>query len=138
MTRAPDTVKRGRLSAEEKAAIIRLADSMQTPTPGKIARRLNRHVSTVNWYMIRHGLLERPIKYRAETYTRRDGVIVRPFTAIEDQRLLSLRRDGKVPAEIAAILVDQFGYRRTPHSVQVRLVLLAAYSDGPEGEASSC
>lgn len=54
--------KRG-LNDADRAEIERLALSMQKPTPGKIARRIGADVGTVNWFMLRNGLVERKVTY---------------------------------------------------------------------------
>jgi hypothetical protein len=127
MSALPD-IKRGRLSAEEKAEIERLAGTLKKPTPGPIAQRLNRHPATVAWFMIRHGLIERTVKYgNRPVGTRANGTKINPYTPEQDRRLLELRRQRLVFREIAAILTTEFGVPRNMHSVQVRCIMLAAY-----------
>jgi DNA-binding CsgD family transcriptional regulator len=128
-------IKHGRMTDAERDEIERLASTMKNPTPGKIARRLNRKVSTVNWYMLTHGLIERKIVYRETTYQRR-GYTVAYYSQAADLRILELRRDNKNPREIAEIISGEFVRQRTGHSVKVRLVMLASYVDAPEGEAA--
>ena len=124
---------RGRLTAEEKAEIERLATTLAKPTPGRIALRLRRHVGTITWYMIRHGLIERRIEYPGRVRRhRQNGVVVRSFTPEEDRRLIELRLDGLVYREIAEVLTREFGEPRKMHSVQVRHIMLSAYEGGPE------
>lgn len=124
--RAPSTVKRGRLTDSERAEIERLASEMKKPTPGKIALRLNRHVATVNWYMLIRGLIERPVTYVTTQPYVRDGRTIFPFDRAEDVRVVALRREGKSPREIADIVNAEFARDRTAHGIGVRLVRLAA------------
>jgi IS30 family transposase len=126
-----DTIKHGRMTAEEIAEIERLVSTMKKPSPGKIALRLNRRIGTIDWYMRTHGLIERPLQYSQKSYVR-NGYRVNPYSAAEDIRLLALRRSGKNPREIADILTKEFGKRRSTGSVRVRLVLLATYTTEPE------
>ena len=132
MTALPD-IKRGRLSPEERAEIERLASTLKNPTPSVIARRLNRHPATVQWHMIRHGLIERTVSYRERKPGRLpNGSRTNPYTPEQDARLVELRLQGKVYREIAAVLTAEFGVPRNLHSVQVRHIMLSAYDGGPE------
>lgn len=116
------------MTAEDKAEIERLAATLRDPSPGKIAVRLQRHPSTVAWYMITRGLIDRTVKYGRPAY-RRGGVVVQPYTPEHDRRLLELRVEGRVYREIAEIITREFGIPRNVHSVQVRNTMLAAYED---------
>jgi IS30 family transposase len=123
-------IKRGRMTAAEKAAIERLATTLKTPTPGVIARRLNRHPSTVAWFMIRAGLIERTVKYgNRRVGTRQDGVKIHPYTPEQDRRIIELRTANKSYRVIAEIVTREFGVPRKLHSIQVRNIMLAAYDD---------
>jgi hypothetical protein len=119
-------IKRGRLTAEEKAAIERLAATLKKPTPGPIALRLNRHPATVKWHMVSHGLLHYAPRYGMKPYRRADGTEVNPYTPAEDRRLLELRRGGETFPAIAAVMTREFGIPRDGHSIQVRCIMLAA------------
>lgn len=125
------SVKRGRITVAERAEIERLATTLRNPTPGRIAYRLNRHVSTVTWYMLTHGLLERKPRHAAHEYVR-NGKVVHPYTKAQDDRLLALRIVGNSYRAIAEILTVEFGIERNCHSVQVRAVQLAAAPDDQE------
>jgi hypothetical protein len=121
-------MKRGRLSSEEQAEINRLAETMANPTPGKIARRIDRNNSTVKWYMLTHGLIDMPVRYGPAPYTTKSGVTKRPFTPEEDARITELRVQCLVYRKIAEIVSKEFG-PRTTHSVHVRLVMLGATTE---------
>lgn len=129
MSKPPPGIKRGPMSEAEHAEIERIAASLKRPTPGAIARRVNRHIGTVTWYMITHGLVERTLKYgRTEPYER-GGRKIYPFCAAQDARLLELRTAGKLSGEIARLMTAEFGRPRNAHSVLVRLTMLAAYAE---------
>lgn len=121
-------IKRGRMTLEDKATIERLVDEMKSPTPGKIAAKLNRHPSTVNWYMLTRGLIERTPGRAARSYTR-NGITVHPYLEEHDEFISARRAEGKKYREIAELVTAKFGIARNQHSVQVRLVQLAAAPD---------
>jgi hypothetical protein len=126
-----DGIKRGRMTAEEKAEIERLAGALKKPTPGIIAHRLNRHPATIAWFMICQGLIERTVRYGSRRVgTRANGTKINPYTPEQDKRLIELRRQGLVFREIAEIMTREFGVPRNMHSVQVRCIMLAAYEGG--------
>lgn len=118
-------VKRGRMSAEEIKEVERVICSMKKPTAGKVACKVNRHPATINWYMLRHGYIERKPGRASRPYMR-NGKVVNPYTEEHDVRLEALRAEGKVFREIGEILTAEFGIKRSGHSVQVRLVQLTA------------
>lgn len=126
-------IRRGRMTDEDKAKIVDLAETMKNPTPGKIARAINRHPATVCWFMLTRGLIERPARHAPAPY-QRNGQMIYPYSAKQDARLEELRVEGKVFREIAETLTKEFGIERTAHSVQVRLVQLTA---APDGEAAA-
>ncbi|SDD93511.1 hypothetical protein SAMN05216337_101785 [Bradyrhizobium brasilense] len=117
--------KRGKLAAEEKSEIERLALALAKPTPGRIAAILDRHPATVNWYMLRHGLITRQPGRARRIYVR-NGKTVHPYSAEHDRRIESLRAQGKVYREIGEIVTREFGIERDAHSVQVRITQLSA------------
>lgn len=119
---------RGRMTPADKVEIERLATTMAKPTAGKIARKINRHPATVNWFMLTHGLVERKPGRAAHSYTR-NGRTVHPYTEEHDRFIEALRAQGLVYREIAQRVTAEFGIERNPHSVQVRLVQLAAAPD---------
>jgi IS30 family transposase len=114
------------MSDAEKAQIEHLSLTMAKPTPAKIAHRLNRHPATVNWHMISHGLVERPVRYGKKSFRRRDGIEVNSYTPPQDKRLMELRTRGTSFPVIAATLTAEFGIQRNEHSVRIRCIMLAA------------
>jgi hypothetical protein len=131
MSKPPPDIIRGRMTDADRAEIERLAASMTNPTPGKIARKIKRHVATVNWYMLTHGLIERKPGRAPRSYTR-NGFTIHPYSPEHDARLEELRTSGKVWREVAETLTREFGIKRTAHSVQVRMIQLAAVPDQTE------
>src|SRR4051812_29957069 len=115
--------KRGKMTAEDKAEIERLATTMKKPTPGKIAAMVNRHPGTVNWYMLTRGPITRKPSRAPRAYTR-NGKTIHPYTEEHDARIEALRVEGKVYREIGEIVTREFGIERNAHSVQVRIVQL--------------
>lgn len=120
------TVQPGGLSDADRDQIIALAGKGWNS--GRVARRIGKHPSTVQWFMYTHGL--RPPRQANTTapYTRQDGRVVRRFTHDEDDRMQALRRDGKTPTQIAA-LTSEFGHPRSMHTVACRLVMLGGLED---------
>lgn len=121
----PPPVKRGRISPEEKIEIERVIGSMKKPTAGKVARRVNRHPATINWYMLTKGHIEREPGRAPGPYVRA-GKIIYPYAPEHDAFIQELRRAGLSKKIIAARLTAEFGIARSHHSVDVRLVQLAA------------
>src|SRR5258708_19603913 len=114
-------VKRGRMSAAEKAEIERLATTLAKPTPGRIASRLNRHPATVAWFMIRQGLIQRTIKYGNRPVGRRpNGTKIHPYTPEQDRRLVELRAAAMLSREIPATITPQFAIPPNLHSLHSR------------------
>lgn len=114
-------IKRGRLSPEERAAIVTLAE--RGLNGGQIALRLNRHPSTVGLAMLYLGVREPATR---EFSYERAGRLVRSFTPDEDSVLTALRIEGLSTPRIAQALSDQFGHPRTAATVNIRLRMLAA------------
>lgn len=121
-------IRRGRMTADDKDKIIELAETMKNPKPGVIAARINRHPATVNWFMLTRGLIERKAGHARQAY-KRNGKTIYPYSTEQDTRLEQLRVENKPFREIAEILTNEFGFKRTAHSVQVRLVQLTASPD---------
>lgn len=128
---------RGRMTADDHAAIERLAVEMKKPTPGKIARALNRHPATIKWYMLTHGLIEQKPGHCPRMY-RRNGKAIHPYSDEQDRHLLDLRAaNPTAPLRvIGELMTARFGIERNSHSVSVRLTLLAAAPDEPFGVAA--
>jgi hypothetical protein len=116
------------MTDDDRQRIEQLAATLAKPTPGKIARKIQRHPATVNWYMLTHGLIERKPGRAAGPY-QRNGKTIYPYTEAHDARLTELRIAGKVWREIGEILTREFGIERDAHSVQVRNAQLAAAPD---------
>lgn len=119
---------RGKMTDADRAEIERLAATMKKPTPGKIARAINRHPATVNWFMLTRGLIERKVGRAARPY-QRNGVTVHPYSEAHDVFIEAHRSLGKTYREVAELVTAEFGIARNLHSVQVRLVQLAAAPD---------
>lgn len=119
-TRVPDTIKRGLLTPAENEQIVELAG--RGLSAGRIAQKLNRHPVTVGYAMHRLGL--RKLMRKSFAYVR-NGVEVRSFSAEEDALLTALRVQGHSTTKIAEVLTKRFGHKRSPHTVNVRLVLLS-------------
>lgn len=113
-------IKRGRLTAEENERIVELAE--RGLGAGQIARRLNRHPVTVGYAMHRLGV--RTLTKRDFSYVR-NGVVVKSFSDEEDAYLTALRTQGLTTTKIADLCTERFGHRRSPHTINVRLVLLS-------------
>lgn len=123
-------VKRGRMTTEDKTKIEQLASRMKKPNAGRIAAQINRHPATVNWFMLTRGLIERKPGRARHTYVR-NGKTIHPYTEEHDAFILDLRSRGKVFREIGDLVTTKFGIERNAHSVQVRIIQLAA---APENE----
>lgn len=124
----PSTIKRGRMSPEEKKELERVICSMKKPTPGKVAVKVNRHPATVNWYMLTHGHITRK-PGRAPGPYQRYGKTVYPWSEEHDEFILDLRTQGVNKQEIGRRVTAKFGIERNHHQVDVRLRLLAAAPD---------
>jgi len=116
------------MSPDDHKEIERLAATMAKPSPGAIAQRINRHPATVNWYMLTHGLVERRVGRAPRPYER-NGKTVYPYAIEHDKFILAMRVQNKGPTEIAKLVTEQFGIKRSLHSVQIRLIQLAVDPD---------
>lgn len=129
MTSQPlPNIIRGRMTPADKAEIERLAATMTKPTAGKIARKINRHVATVNSYMFYHGLIERKVGRATRAY-QRNGITVHPYAEEHDAFIEHLSSRGLRYREIAELVTAEFGISRNIHSVRIRLIQLAAAPD---------
>lgn len=120
MSKVPEGILRGRLSPAEIERIDEFSERGRTP--GWIALRLNRHPATVNYAM--HRLGHRKLVRRTGSYFRK-GVEVKAFTVEEDEFVQQLRRDGLTTQAIGDLCFQQFGHRRSCHTILVRLTMLA-------------
>ena len=130
MTKRFASIIRGRMTDADRAEIERLATTMAKPTSGKIARKINRHVATVNSYMFSHGLIERKVGRATRPY-RRNGKLVHPYAEEHDVFIEGLRSQGKNFREIAESVTAEFGIERNCYSVRIRIIQLAAGPDEP-------
>ena len=92
---------------------------------GRIAQIIDRHPSTIQWYMYCNGL--RAPKKLAKPITYMRGTIrVHRFTDEEDTFIEALRIEGFPPDKIASLASARFGTERKHHSIRCRLKMLAA------------
>lgn len=118
------TVRPGGLSAEDHQTIRDLAERGWSHS--RIARRLEKHPSTVGWFMVSRGLKEcRAKTTERKPFYRGDGVLVSPFTPDQDAFIEALRTQNYTVTEIARIANERFGTRRAPNTILQRLVMLA-------------
>lgn len=115
-------IKRGRLSDDENAAIEALAG--RNLKAGQIALRLNRHPATINHAMHRMGL-KILTERGAVTFTRKGGSTVNGFSPDEDALIEEMRAGGASPGKIAAECLARFGRKRSPQTINTRLIMLA-------------
>ncbi len=124
MRTIPDGLHRGPLTGEELAEVERLG--ARHLKPGQIARKLNRHPSTIKWRMLRAWLLTQVPRTIAGPYVTRGGIERHPWTPDQDRRLEELRTTVTKVRQIGEILTAEFGVPRNGHSCFVRLTMLAA------------
>lgn len=118
---------RGRLTDDDRARIQELAE--RGLRAGRIAQIIKRHQSTVYWHMISNGFtVPKPAPNKPATYVR-NGRTVRHFSADEDAFIQALRVQGFTFGKIAHATNGRFATERTAHSVQVRIIMLAAMDD---------
>jgi uncharacterized protein YkuJ len=119
MRHAP--LKRGKLTAREKAVIAELA--AEGWKPSRIAVRLNRHRATINFHMVTNGL--RAPEPRTFSFER-NGVKVVSFSEEEDLFIHVLRIQDLPLQTIATAASNRFGHQRSRESISVRLRMLAS------------
>jgi hypothetical protein len=98
-------------------------------SPRRIAEMLGVSQGAVSWQMYRNGL---KIKGKATSTTprvRKDGTVVRPYSADEDAFITAQRQSGRSYREIASAVQTEFGHYRRPSSVKVRLIMLAGFEE---------
>lgn len=124
MSGASLEIVRGRMTEAEMREVEEMAE--RGLGSGQIARRLNRHQATIGWAMHRLGL---KTTMRREFAYYRNGVLVKSFSPEEDRLIEELRVAGKTTVEIAEELTKRFGHPRSPHTICMRLTLLANAAD---------
>lgn len=116
-----------RLTEKDKARIEQLA--AQGLRSSTIAKTIRRAKGTVSWYMYTAGLIApRTAPAVSKSYVRR-GRTVHRYTADEDTLITTLRLQSFSLETIAEQCTKRFGTDRTPHSIKVRLIMLAARED---------
>lgn len=119
-SRVPDTIKHGRLTSAENEQILELAE--RGFSSGRIAQKLNRHPVTISYAMHRLGC--RKLVLKTFSYVR-NGVLVKSFSREEDAYITALRIQDYPTTKIAELVTKRFGHPRSPHTINVRLVLLS-------------
>jgi hypothetical protein len=115
-------VRPGGLSKQDHEYIEELAGRGWKAT--RIARCIEKHPCTVQWYMYRSGLAAP--KYRDQEPYMRGGRLVVPFTPEEDAFIEALRVQGYGLKKIADVASKRYGAQRSPHVINCRLIMLAA------------
>lgn len=117
------TIKRGRMTADELCQLDTLAD--RGMGPAEVARRLNRHPATIAWQFIIRGHKEfKPRAAIPDSYKRGSVTVIR-FKPEEDAFIEAKRVQGFNCAEICDFVREKFGHRRSPHTILMRLKVLA-------------
>lgn len=115
---------RGPLTDEDRTRIHELA--AQGFKAFRIARLIKRHPATVHWFMYTQGLTapsynpNRPMSYV------RNGKTVHLFSPEEDAFIEALRIQDFTFDQIADLASKRFGITRSGHTMQCRLIMLAA------------
>lgn len=118
---------RGRLTDEDRDRIDELAG--QGMNARAIAREIKRHPCTVAWYMYSAGLkAPGPTPEKPSSYVR-NGRVVHRYTRDEDAFIQVLRIQSYPLTRIAEITSKRFGTARTAHTIECRLIMLAARED---------
>ncbi|TIL34270.1 hypothetical protein [Mesorhizobium sp.] len=118
-------VKPGGLSASDHERIHELA--ARGWKSSRIAREIEKHPGTVQWFMYRTGL--KAPEYGRTKSSFRNGREIKPFTPEEDAFITALRLQNYGPTKIADMATKRFGHPRSNHTVACRLVMLAARED---------
>lgn len=123
--------RRGRgLSDADRAAIEQLV--AQGFSSGRIAQRLNRHSSTVSWFLYSHGFkAPGPTPEVGRTY-QRNGQTIRRWSRTEEVAAIEMRKRGMSFRAIAAAISEQFHTHRNQHSVRIRLIMVATREEDGE------
>lgn len=130
-TSGPDRRKRALSPADHDAIHALAAEGLKAKA---IGRRIEKHPSTVQWFMYSAGLAAP--RYDARPFTR-NGRLCTPFCREEDACLEALRIEGLGPTAIAQAVNARFGRNRSMHTVSCRLVMIAARDDAPAQASAS-
>jgi len=125
MSRAPENIRRGRLTNHEEERIIDLAE--RGLNSGQVALKLNRHPSTVHFAFVRLGLHRRPMRVRPD-YVRAGRPVI-AFGPEEDAFITALRVQSYSLRQIADLAAKRFGHARTQGTMGIRLKMLAMSGD---------
>lgn len=113
--------KRGRMTLAEEDLAAELFE--RGLTVGRIAQRMDRHPSTINWTLQRLGL-KLPMMRKSRPYVR-NGVLVVPFACEEDVFLMAARAAGHPFPLLSEIWQKRYGHHRSQHTLRMRAVQLA-------------
>jgi hypothetical protein len=116
-------IRPGGLGDDDRERIHRLA--ARGWGASRIARKIEKHPSTVGSFMYREGL-RAPSYRRSRPGVRGNGRVVKPFDAEEDAFITALRIQGFGPTKIADLTTKRFGHPRSKHTILCRLTMLAA------------
>jgi hypothetical protein len=114
--------RKSKLTDATKERIRDLAASGLNPPA--IAALVDEHPSTVQWFMYSDGM-RAPSQTDEPSSYMRNGRRVHRFTRAEDAFIEARRIAGDGFPEIARKAAARFGTERKPHSIQVRLIMLA-------------
>ena len=123
MAKFSHVVKPGGLSEADHAEIYDRAERGQRAS--QIARAIGKHPSTVQWFMYSEGLAAPRQRDDPQPYMR-GGRLVRPYSREEDAFIEALRVQDYSLSKIAELTNKRFGTERTYHTIQMRLIMLAA------------
>lgn len=115
-----------RLTWQDKARIEDLAEKGFGAC--RIAKRIGRNKSAVVWHLYRTGL-KAPVQLTEPKTTWRNDKPVHWFTRDEDEFIQRLRQEGLGQTEIARSANAIWNRNRTRHSIEQRLMMLAAIED---------
>lgn len=93
-----------------------------------IGKRIEKHPSTVQWFMYSSGLQAPKQTTTPKVYVR-NGRQVRGFSIDEDAYVVELRKLGKFPREIAIHVNARFANQRSHHTIHCRLKMLAGVEE---------
>lgn len=123
--------KQGRFTPFEIAMVYKLADAGLTTA--QIAMRLQRHPSGVMYHVLRAGVRQKPLPQGLGDYVR-NGRTVRRFTPEQDAFIEQLDMQAVPRVEICRRYEAQFGHKRAPNSIKLRLMQLAAQEALADGD----